>query len=43
MLLGKVSITIDTPWFEAGSDAEEDQEAAERMMQFSVSDTITNI
>ncbi|XP_023312869.1 myrosinase 1 [Anoplophora glabripennis] len=31
---GKVSITIDTPWFEPDSDSEGDQEAAERQIQF---------
>ncbi|XP_023310666.1 myrosinase 1-like [Anoplophora glabripennis] len=32
---GRISIVIDTPWYEPGSDSEEDQEAAERIIQFS--------
>ncbi|XP_018564647.1 myrosinase 1 isoform X2 [Anoplophora glabripennis] len=31
---GTITIVIDTTWFEPGSDSEEDQEAAERMLQF---------
>ncbi|KAJ8983484.1 hypothetical protein NQ317_014943 [Molorchus minor] len=32
---GKVSMVIDSLWFEPGSDSDADQEASERIMQFS--------
>ncbi|XP_023312165.1 myrosinase 1-like [Anoplophora glabripennis] len=33
---GRIAMVIDTSWSEPGSDSEEDQEAAERMLQFTV-------
>jgi hypothetical protein len=34
--LGKISIVLNTNWFEPGSDDEKDSEAAERHLQFFV-------
>ena len=34
---GRISFVIDTPWYEPGSDSDQDKEAAERKLQFSVS------
>ncbi|KAJ8933569.1 hypothetical protein NQ314_013924 [Rhamnusium bicolor] len=34
---GRVSMVIDTTWYEPGSESEEDKEASERILQFSVS------
>lgn len=39
---GRVSIVIDTDWYEPNSSSGEDEEAAERMLQFTVSIPCSN-